>query len=81
MWATIPRNTLRLRESPNNNANIILLIPNNTVVTRVSGSVEIAAGGYNWINIQYTDPNGVQAVGWAARDAVKDRVTLRAESC
>jgi hypothetical protein len=76
-----PGNTLRLREAPNNNGVIILLIPNNTLVDRVAGSPDVAADGYNWINIRYTDPNGVEAVGWAARDAIRDRVTLRQETC
>ncbi len=76
-----PGNTLRLREQPANNSTIILLIPNNSYVTRVSGSSDVSAGGYNWVNIQYTDPNGAQAVGWAARDAMRDRTTLREEGC
>ena len=38
-----PGNTLRLREQPSNSATIILLIPNNTLVTRVAGSVEMSA--------------------------------------
>jgi hypothetical protein len=76
-----PGNTLRLREQPDNSATIILLIPNNTYVTRVAGSSDILADGYNWVNIQYTDPNGAQSVGWAARDAMRDRATLREEGC
>ena len=78
---TDPGNTLRLREQPDNNSTVILLIPNNSLVTKVASSQEIAAGGYNWLNIQYTDPNGVIATGWAARDAMKNQVTLRAEGC
>ena len=78
---TDPGNTLRLREQPNNNSNIILLIPNNSIVTRVSGSLETSAGGYTWVNIQFTDPNGVVATGWAAKDAMKDRTTLVAAGC
>ncbi|OWY58603.1 hypothetical protein B7486_79075, partial [cyanobacterium TDX16] len=66
---TDPGNTLRLREQPNNSSTIVLLIPNSTIVYRVPGALDVNAGGYNWVNIQYTDPNGVQAVGWAARDA------------
>ena len=76
-----PGNTLRLREQPDNSSTIILLIPNNTYVTRVAGSSDITADGYNWVNIQYIDPNGAQAVGWAARDAMRDRTTLREEGC
>jgi hypothetical protein len=76
-----PGNTLRLREQPNNSATIILLIPNNSVVTKVVASQEVAADGYTWVNIQYTDPNGVVATGWAAKDAMKDRTTLRVEGC
>lgn len=78
---TDPGNTLRLREQPTNSSTIILLIPNSTLVNRVPGSQEVNAGGYNWVNIQYTDPNGVLAVGWAARDAMRDRSTLREEGC
>lgn len=76
-----PGNTLRLREQPNNGSTIILLIPNNTLVMRVAGSQDVTAGGFTWINIQYTDPNGVQATGWAAKDAMRDRETLRQEGC
>ena len=78
---TDPGNTLRLREQPNNSAKIILLIPNNTVVMRVDGSQEVSAGGYTWVNIQYTDPNGVVATGWAAKDAMANRETLIREGC
>ncbi len=76
-----PGNTLRLREQPNNNSTIILLIPNNSVVTKVAASQEVAADGFTWVNIQYTDPNGVIATGWAAKDAMRDRSTLRVEGC
>jgi hypothetical protein len=78
---TDPGNTLRLREQPNNSATIILLIPNNAVVMRVANSQEVTAGGFIWVNIQYTDPNGVQATGWAAKDAMAGRATLRQEGC
>lgn len=71
-------NTLRLRQQPTNDAEIILLIPNSSIVTRVTGSNEIAADGYAWLNIQYTDPNGIIATGWAARNAMQDRATLQA---
>jgi hypothetical protein len=76
-----PGNTLRLREQPNNTSTIILLIPNSSIVTRVAGSQDVAAGGFTWVNIQYTDPNGVVATGWAAKDAMADRATLRQEGC
>lgn len=76
-----PGNTLRLREQPDNSATIILLIPNSAVVTKVAGSQEVTAGGYTWVNIQYTDPNGIVATGWAAKDAMRDRTTLRLEGC
>ncbi len=76
-----PGNTLRLRDQPSNSATIILLIPNNTLVTRVAGSVQVSAGGYTWLNIQYTDPNGVVATGWAAKDAMRDRETLVQAGC
>ena len=72
---------VRLREQPNNDSTIILLIPNSSYVTRVAGSSDVSAGGYNWVNIRYTDPNGLEAVGWAARDAMRDRTTLREEEC
>lgn len=78
---TDPGNTLRLREQPTNSARIMLLIPNNSVVTRVDGSQDVNAGGYTWVNIQYTDPNGVVATGWAAKDAMANRETLRREGC
>lgn len=78
---TDPGNTLRLREQPTNSARIILLIPNNSVVMRVEGAQELSAGGYTWVNIQYTDPNGVVATGWAAKDAMANRETLRREGC
>lgn len=78
---TDPGNTLRLREQPTNSSTIVLLIPNSTIVYRVAGALDVNAGGYNWVNIQYTDPNGVQAVGWAARDAMQGRTTLREEGC
>ncbi len=76
-----PGNTLRLREQPTNGSTIILLIPNNAYVTRVAGALDVSAGGYNWVNIQYTDPNGTVATGWAARDAISGRTTLREEGC
>ncbi|MEO8397122.1 MAG: hypothetical protein ABI700_29275, partial [Chloroflexota bacterium] len=69
---TDPGNTLRLRERPDNNSTVVLLIPNNTLVTKVALSQEIIAGGYTWVNIQYADPNGVIASGWAAKDAMKN---------
>lgn len=78
---TDPGNTLRLREQPSNSAKIILLIPNNSVVMRVEGSQDVSAGGYTWVNIQYNDPNGVVATGWAAKDAMANRETLRREGC
>lgn len=78
---TDPGNTLRLREQPSNTAKIILLIPNNKIVMRVEGSQEVSAGGYTWVNIEYTDPNGVVATGWAAKDAMANRETLRREGC
>ena len=78
---TDPKATLRLREQPNNSSTVVLLIPNNSLVTKVSTSQEISAGGYSWVNIQYTDPNGVIATGWAAKDAMKNQVTLTAEGC
>ena len=78
---TDPGNTLRMRELPDNNSTVVLLIPNNTLVTKVASSQEINAGGYTWVNIEYTDPNGVVARGWAAKDAMKNTVTLRAEGC
>ena len=68
-----PGNTLRLRQSPTNSAEIILLIPNNSTVQRVAGSGETSADGYTWVNIQYTDPNGIIATGWAAKNAMRDR--------
>lgn len=76
-----PGNTLRLREQPNSGSTIILLIPNNTLVMRVDGAQDVSAGGFTWVNIQYTDPNGVVATGWAAKDAMRDRETLRREGC
>jgi hypothetical protein len=76
-----PGNTLRLREQPDNSANILLLIPNNSLVSKVAGSSEVSADSYHWLNILYTDPNGVNVTGWAARDAMRDRVTLRQEGC
>ncbi len=76
-----PGNTLRLRREPNNSATIIVLIPNGTTVDRVDGASDVSAGGFNWVNIRYTDPNGVEAVGWAARDAMAGRTTLREENC
>lgn len=76
-----PGNTLRLRREPDNSATIIVLIPNGTTVERVDGAQDVSADGYNWVNIRYTDPNGVEAVGWAARNAMRDRVTLREEGC
>jgi hypothetical protein len=78
---TDPKATLRLREQPNNSSTVVLLIPNNTLVTKVALSAEVSADGYTWVNIQYTDPNGVIANGWAAKDAMKNTVTLRAEGC
>ncbi len=72
-----PGNTLRLRQSPTNNAEIILLIPNSSTVQRVAGSNETSADGYTWVNLQYTDPNGIIATGWAAKNAMRDRVTLK----
>ena len=78
---TDPGNTLRLREQPSNTAKIILLIPNNKVVMRVAASQDVTAGGFTWVNIEYTDPNGVVAIGWAAKDAMRDRVTLRQDGC
>ncbi len=72
-----PGNTLRLRQSPTNSAEIILLIPNSSTVQRVAGSNETSADGYTWVNIQYTDPNGIIATGWAAKNAMRDRTTLR----
>ena len=78
---TDPGKTLRLREQPNNSSTVVLLIPNNSLVTQVAASQEISAGGYTWVNIQYSDPNGVIATGWAAKDAMKNTVTLRAEGC
>lgn len=78
---TDPGNTLRLREQPNNGSTILLLIPNSSLVSKVPGSQEVAAGGFNWLNIQYTDPNGATITGWAARDAMRDRATLRLEAC
>ncbi len=78
---TDPGNTLRLREQPTNNATIVLLIPNNTVVTRVAGSQNVSADGYTWVNIQYTDPNGVIATGWAAQDAMRNQTTLAPMGC
>ncbi len=78
---TDPGNTLRLRELPNNSSTVVLLIPNKTLVTKVATSTEISADGYTWVNIQYADPNGVIASGWAAKDAMKNQVTLTAEGC
>lgn len=78
---TDPGNTLRLREQPDNSANILLLIPNNSLVSKVAGSSEVTADSYHWLNILYTDPNGVNVTGWAARDAMRDRATLRQEGC
>ncbi len=72
-----PGNTLRLRQQPTNSAEIILLIPNSTVVLRVTGSTETTADGYTWVNVQYTDPNGIIATGWAAKNAMRDRMTLK----
>ncbi len=72
-----PGNTLRLRQSPTNSAEIILLIPNGSTVQRVAGSSETSADGYTWVNIQYTDPNGIIATGWSAKNAMRDRTTLR----
>jgi len=76
-----PKSTLRLREQPNNTSTVVLLIPNNTLVTKVASSQEISAGGYTWVNIQYTDPNGVVATGWAAKDGMKNQLTLMAAGC
>ncbi len=78
---TDPGNTLRLRDQPNNNATVILLIPNNTIVTKVPGSQEISANGYTWVNIQYTDPHGQMTTGWAAKDGMKNQPTLVAQGC
>lgn len=78
---TDPAATLRLRDQPNNNATVVLLIPNNTVVTKVPGSQEISASGYTWVNIQYTDPSSHVTTGWAAKDAMKNTVTLVAQGC
>ncbi len=74
-------NTLRLREQPDNNSSILLLIPNSALVSQVAGSQEVTADSYHWLNILYTDPNGVNITGWAARDAMRDRATLRLEGC
>jgi hypothetical protein len=76
-----PGNTLRLREQPDNSSTILLLIPNSSLVSRVEGSQEVAADNYHWLNILYTDPNGASITGWAARDAMRDRATLRLEGC
>jgi hypothetical protein len=76
-----PGNTLRLREQPDNSSTIILLIPNSSLVSKVAGSQEVSADNYHWLQIQYTDPNGVNVTGWAARDAMRDRATLRQEGC
>ena len=78
---TDPGNTLRLREQPDNGATIILLIPNGAYVNRVAGASDTLNDGYNWVNIQYTDPNGMVATGWAARDAIRGRTTLREDGC
>jgi hypothetical protein len=78
---TDPKSTLRLREQPNNTSTVVLLIPNNTLVTKVASSQEISAGGYTWVNIQYTDPNVVIATGWAANDGMKTQLTLTAAGC
>ena len=59
---TDPGNTLRLREQPDNSSTIILLIPNGSYLSRVAGSSDTVADGYNWVNVEYTDPNGAVAV-------------------
>jgi hypothetical protein len=76
-----PGNTLRLREQPDNSSSILVLIPNSTLVSKVEGSQEVTADNYHWLNILYTDPNGASITGWAARDAMRDRATLRLEGC
>jgi len=76
-----PGNTLRLRSQPNNSSTILLLIPNSSYVNRVAGSQEVSADGYTWVNIRYIDPNGIEVLGWGARDAMRDRATLREEGC
>ena len=78
---TDPAATLRLRQQPNNASTVILLIPNGSLVTPVAGAQNVTADGYTWVNIQYTDPNGVIATGWAAQDAMKNTITLVPGGC
>jgi hypothetical protein len=73
---TDPGNTLRLRESPANSSRILILIPNDSTVIAVPTSDEVQAGGYRWVNIIYTDANGGNHIGWAARNANPGFATL-----
>jgi hypothetical protein len=71
-----PSNTLRLREQPSNSSRILFLIPNQSMVIVVPTSSEVEAGGYHWLNVIYTDENGTDHIGWAARDANPGFATL-----
>jgi hypothetical protein len=71
-----PGNTLRLREQPSNSSRILYLIPNQSMVILVPTSSAVQAGGYNWLNIIYTDEAGTDHIGWAARDANPGFATL-----
>jgi hypothetical protein len=76
---TDPGNTLRLREQANNTSTVLLLVPNNSLVTKVPGSQEINSGGYIWVNIQYVDPTGIIVTGWGAKNAMRSHDTLLPE--
>ena len=64
-----PDNKLSLRTEPRTDAAQVFRVPNNVEVLRVSGSEEVEADGYHWLNVIYGEPSGTRYIGWMARDS------------
>jgi len=62
-------NKLSLRADPSTDAPQLFRVPNNVEVLRVSGSEEVEANGYHWLNVIYSESSGMRYIGWIARDS------------
>jgi hypothetical protein len=64
-----PGNLLSLRAEPSASSTQVLRIPNFAPVLLVSGSQEVQAEGYHWLNVIYIHTDQTRYQGWMARDS------------
>jgi hypothetical protein len=64
-----PDNLLSLRAEPSTTSTQVFRVPNFAPVLLVSGSQEVEAEGYHWLNVIYVHTDQTRYEGWMARDS------------